>query len=673
VANASSITADPQTLAINTIKTLAMDAVEKAKSGHPGTPMGLADIAYVMWAMFLRMDPKGPSWAGRDRFVLSAGHACMLQYALLHLFGYDVSLDDLKSFRQWDSKTPGHPEWAHTPGIETTTGPLGQGISNAVGMAIAAKMLSARFDTPDFAPADHRIYVIASDGDLMEGVSAEASSLAGHLGLGNLIAFYDDNHITIEGDTKLAFSEDVGKRYEAYGWHVQRIDGHDHAAIERALRAACDETKRPSLVVARTHIAKDAPTKHDTAEAHGSPLGADEIAATKKVLGWPVEPAFLVPEEVRQHFAAIVAKKQQDVERWKAGFQAWRTKHPDLAKQWDDLHARSVPADLESQLLAALPPATDATRILSNKVLQKAAALVPTLVGGSADLEPSTKTRISSSGDFEAGEFGGRNFHFGIREHGMGSVLNGIAAHGPWIPYGATFLIFSDYMRPPMRLAAIMKIPVIYVFTHDSIFLGEDGPTHQPIEQLAGLRSVPNMVVLRPADGPETALAWAFAARRRNGPTAMALTRQKVAVLERSKPLDAATFGRGGYVLADAPTGKLDVVIVATGSEVGPAVEARALLEKQRVGVRVVSMPSIELFFQQPDDYREAVVPRSAKVVAVEAAAPDSWYRVVGRDGLIIGMRRYGASAPANVLAEKFGFTGPQVAAQISTWLAGGK
>ncbi len=666
---AGAVNADLTTLAIHTIRMLAVDAVEKAKSGHPGMPMGTADLAFLMWTRFIRLNPKDPTWPGRDRFVLSAGHGCMLQYALLHLFGFDLSIEDLQQFRQWESRTPGHPEYRLTPGVETTTGPLGQGIGNAVGMAIAAKMLGARFNTPDFAPADHRVFAIVSDGDMMEGVASEACSLAGHLGLGNLVAVSDDNRITIEGETRLAFSEDVGKRFEAYGWHVQHVDGYDHPGIETALRAATEETRRPSLVIARTHIAKGAPTKQDTAESHGSPLGPEETQATKQALGWPLVPSFLVPDEVRGLFSRIAEEKRREYDRWQVGWKAWRSARPDLAKQWDDVHALAVPPDLEDQLLSALPPGTDATRIHSNKVLQKAAALVPSLCGGSADLEPSTKTRIAASGSFENREFGGRNFHFGIREHGMGAILNGISIHGGLLPFGATFLIFSDYMRPPMRLAAIMEIPVIYVFTHDSIFLGEDGPTHEPVEQLAGLRSVPNMVVLRPADGPETALAWAYAIRRRTGPTSLALTRQKVAALPRAKPLDAATFNRGGYVLVEASTAAPAVVLVATGSEVGPTVEARTALEKQGVAARVDTMPSTTLFFDQPESYRESIVPRSSKLVAIEAAAADSWYRLVGPTGLVIGMRRYGASAPWNVLAEKFGFTGQEIAARILAWL----
>ncbi len=656
-------------LAVKTIQFLAVDAVEKAKSGHPGTPMGAADMAFVLWHEYLRFDPKDPKWPARDRFVLSCGHACMLQYALLHLYGFDLPMEEIQKFRQWESHTPGHPEPVETPGVEIATGPLGQGVGNAVGMAIAARMLAARFGTPEFQPFPQRVWAIVSDGDLMEGIAAEAASLGGHLGLSNLTFLYDDNKITIEGATDLAFSEDVGKRFEAYGWHVQRIDGHDRAAIRRAIDAALGVKDRPQMIVCRTTIARGAPTKAGTAKAHGEPLGAEEVAATKKALGWPSEPAFHVPDEVKAFFAKRTAELGKARAAWAEAEKTWRAAHADLAAQWDALAGRTTPADLEAQCLAGVPAKADATRNLSNAVLQKAAACVPALAGGSADLEPSTKTAIKGSPSIRRGEFAGRNFHFGIREHAMGAVMNGMAAHGGFIPYGATFLTFSDYMRPSIRLAALMGLQAIYVFTHDSVFLGEDGPTHQPIEHVASLRLIPNLVTWRPADGVETALAWAAALRRQDGPSALVLTRQKVPVLARASALDAKSFGRGGYVLADATGGKPKVVFLATGSEVGLAVEAKAVLDAKGIATRVVSVPSLETFERQDASYRDACVPRDARAVAIEAGVPDPWHRHVGRDGLVIGIRRFGASAPAEVIAEKFGFTAPQVTAAVEKLL----
>jgi transketolase len=650
-------------LCVNTIKFLAVDAVEKAKSGHPGTPMGAADAAFVLWSEYLHFDPKDPQWPGRDRFVLSAGHACMLQYALLHLFGFDLPLEQLEQFRQWGSHTPGHPERGDTAGVEVTTGPLGQGVGNAIGMAIAAKMLGSRLNGADGGPFSGRVYAIVSDGDMMEGVASEAASLAGHLGLENLTFLYDDNKITIEGSTDLAWEEDVAKRFESYGWHIQRIDGHDRAAIRKALDAAKKVGDRPQFIVCRTHIANGAPTKHDTAGAHGEPLGPEEAAATKKALGWPAEPAFFVPEEARAFYQQSAARKREERVAWDGRFAAWKSANPGKSQLWDSLRGGKLPADLEQQLLAAVPNKPDATRNLSSAILQKAAELVPALAGGSADLAPSTKTKINASPSIAKSRFEGRNFHFGIREHGMGSVMNGMACHGAFIPYGATFLQFADYMRASIRLAALMRLHTIYVFTHDSIFLGEDGPTHQPIEHVASLRLIPNLTTWRPADGDETALAWAAALRRATGPTALVLTRQKVPLLARAKPLDAATFARGGYVLMEATGGAPKLVIAASGSEVGCAVEARALLEGKNIPTRVVSMPSLETFDAQPRETQESILPRGVRIVSVEAGVPDPWLRHVGRDGLAIGIRRFGASAPAEVLAEKFGFTGAQVAA----------
>ncbi|HEU4401841.1 MAG TPA: transketolase, partial [Candidatus Polarisedimenticolia bacterium] len=556
-------------LAINTIKTLSIDAVETAKSGHPGMPMGMADCAFHLFTRHLRFDPGDPAWPDRDRFVLSAGHGSMLLYSLLHLCGYDLPLDQLRKFRQWDSMTPGHPELGCAPGVETTTGPLGQGVGNSVGMAIAARMLAERFNVPGAPIVGHRIWAIVSDGDMMEGVASEAASIAGHLALGNLTLIYDDNHITIEGDTRLAFSEEVGRRFEAYGWTVQRIDGHDQAQIVAALDAAARQTERPGLIVARTHIANGSPGKHDSSEAHGSPLGPEETAATKKNLGWPPEPTFIVPDEVRRLFADRAEEGRRAAADWRRRFEDWSRANPDKRREWDRYRGREVPSDLFARLLQSLPqpPKTEATRTISGRLIQTATGLVPSLCGGSADLEPSTITYIKSSGAIGRESFAGRNFHFGVREHGMGSVLNGLALHGGAIPFGATFLIFSDYMRPPIRLAAIMGLQVIYVFTHDSIFLGEDGPTHQPIEQIAALRAVPNLRVIRPADGPETAMAWTVALTRRDGPTALVLTRQGLAPLRRADGFAPEGLLRGGYVVADAGPGAARVVLIATGSE----------------------------------------------------------------------------------------------------------
>ncbi len=665
-------TRDLETLAVNTIKMLAVDAVEQAKSGHPGMPMGAADYAFELWLRHLRFDPKAPDWPDRDRFVLSAGHGSMLLYALLHLSGYDLSLEDLKAFRQWDSRTPGHPEHGCAPGVETTTGPLGQGVGNAVGMAIAARLAAERFNTPAHRIVGHRVWAIVSDGDLMEGVGSEAASIAGHLRLGNLAYIYDDNRITIEGSTDLAFSEDVGRRFEAYGFFVQRIDGHDHTQIRTALAAAAAEETRPSLVIARTHIGQGSPNRHDSAKAHGEPLGPAEAAATKAALGWPAQPAFLVPDEVRSLFAVRAAEGRRAHDEWRGRFEAWSAADPERRAAWDRYHERAVPADLFQKLLAAVggeeKPA--ATRVSSGLVLQKAAELVPSLCGGSADLEPSTKTAIKGSPSIAPGAFAGRNFHFGVREHGMGAVLNGLALAGGPIPYGATFLIFSDYMRPPIRLAAMTGLQVIYVFTHDSVFLGEDGPTHQPIEQVMSLRLVPNLVVIRPADARETAAAWTVALQRRGGPTALVLSRQDLPPLKRPDGFRPETMLRGGYILSEAGPGRrAPVILIATGSEVAPAVEAQGILAGQGVGSRVVSMPSLELFMQQPEADRRAVVPPDAPTVVIEAGRTHGWERVAGIDALMIGLDRFGASAPYKVLAEKFGFTGPQIADRVRRWL----
>lgn len=653
-------------LAVNTIKTLSIDAVEKANSGHPGTPMGLADIAFELWARYMRYDPKDPGWIGRDRFVLSAGHASMLLYSMLHLTGYDLPLSELENFRQWGSKTPGHPEHGHTVGVETTTGPLGQGVGNAVGFALAAKLKEARFGEP-FAPI--RVFSLCSDGDVMEGVSGEASSIAGHLGLSNLVVIYDDNRITIEGETNLAFSEDVGKRYEAYGWFVQRIDGHDHAQIRQALDRALQEKERPSFIVARTHIANGAPNAHDTAESHGAPLGKDEIAATKKGMGWDPDKTFYVPEEVYALFRERVADLAKDKKAWEDRFSAWRKSDEKRAAELEKFEARAVPADIYDRLLAALPAKDDATRGLSNVLQQVVADLVPSLIGGSADLAPSTKTLIKKSGSVNTRTFEGRNLHFGIREHGMGAVCNGLAHSGGIIPYGATFLVFSDYMRPSIRLSALGEMQVLWIFTHDSVFLGEDGPTHQPVEHYWALRVIPNLVFIRPADALECAAAWTIALSRKKGPTTFALSRQKVPALVRDPGFDPKSVLKGAYVVREATGGTPDLVLVATGSEVHLALGARDELEKQGRKVRVVSAPSLEVFAAQDASYRDAILPKGVRRVSIEAGVTGPWRQWIGDDGLAIGIDHFGASAPDKVLAEKFGLTVPAVVKKIQGWL----
>ena len=653
--------------AVNTIRFLAVDAVEKAKSGHPGLPMGAADVAFVLWSRFLRYDPTAPDWPDRDRFVLSAGHGCMLLYGLLHLAGFDLPMSELQRFRQWDSKTPGHPEFGHTVGVEATTGPLGQGISNAVGMALAGKMAAVRFNDAEFQPVAHRVFALASDGDIMEGISGEASSLAGHLGLGNLIVLYDDNSITIEGKTSLAFSEDVTARYAAYGWHVQKIDGHDHAAIAKALDAAISERARPSLIACKTHIAFGAPTKQDSAEAHGSPLGPDETKAAKQALGWPLEPTFLVPDDVRDFFRARAEEGAALRTGWESRFNEWAADNPAGAAEWAAIWSKTVPKDIVAQLLAAAPDTAAATREHGRTVLQKAAALVPALVGGSADLAPSTLTLIKDSGSVGPGSFEGRNLHFGIREHAMGALLNGIVYHGSFRPYGATFLVFSDYMRPSMRLAALSKLPVIYVFTHDSIFVGEDGPTHEPIEHVASLRLIPNLHLWRPADGLETALAWGMALERTDGPSALILTRQKLPPIARRDGLKEADFRRGGYLVAGDASPR--AVVAATGSELHLAMGAREALAAKGISINVVSLPCVELFHAQPQAYRDSLFPAGAPVATIEAGRTDPWRALTGPKGLALGIDHYGASAPATVNGEKFGFTVEAVTARLQAWL----
>jgi len=671
---------DLDLLAVQTIKFLSADAVEGARSGHPGAPMGMADMAYALWSRHLRFDPDDPTWLNRDRFVLSAGHASMLLYSLLHLFECGLSLEDIRHFRRWESRTPGHPEFGHTAGVEATTGPLGQGFANAVGMGLAQRLVQARFPRLG-ALLDHRVFALVSDGDLMEGVSAEAAALAGHWKLGNLVFLYDDNRISIEGPTTLAWSEDVGARFEAYGWHTIHVDGHDRAAVSAALEASIAEVGRPSLVLARTTIGKGAPTKEGTAKTHGEPLGAEELKRAKDVAGWPLEPAFHVPAEVRAHLAAHAAEKRARAAAWRARFEDARRAAPDEAARWDALWSRAVPDDLEDALVAEAAGGEGlATRTWSGRMIQTAAAMIPSLIGGSADLGPSNVTDIKGAGEVAPEglapgapiHFAGRTLHFGVREHAMGSILNGLSLYGAWIPYGGTFLVFSDYMRPAIRLAALSGLRAIYVFTHDSIFLGEDGPTHQPIEHVAALRLIPDLEVWRPADGLETAVAWAEAIRRERAPTALVLTRQKLSPILRDASFDRADIRRGGYVLVEGKSGRAHVTLVASGSETPMALEARALLEARGVLARVVSMPCVERFEMQPAAYRDAVLPRGERIVVVEAAKTDLWCATVGRDALRIGIGRFGASAPAEVLAEKFALTPEAVADRVSGWLRKG-
>jgi transketolase len=649
-------------LCINTIRFLAVDGVQKANSGHPGMPMGAAPMAYVLWDRFLRHNPANPSWPDRDRFVLSAGHGSMLLYSLLHLTGYDMPMSELQQFRQWGSKTPGHPEHWLVPGIETTTGPLGQGFGNGVGMGIAQKHLAAHFNRPGHDIINFKIYAIAGDGCLMEGISSEAASLAGHLKLNNLIYFYDDNHISIEGSTQLAFTEDRGKRFEAYGWFVQKVeDGNDLAAIDAAIRAAQAETGRPSIIMVRTHIAYGSPNKHDSADAHGSPLGPEEVKLTKENLKWPVEPPFLVPDEARAHFHQAVAKGAKAEADWQAKFADYRKAFPELAAEWDRYVKGELPAGWKSKIPTfSSSDKPMATRQASGKVLNSISPVLPTLLGGSADLAPSTDTLIKGETDFEGGSYGGRNFHFGVREHAMGSILNGMALTG-LIPYGATFFVFSDYLRPALRLAALMDAHAIYIFTHDSVFLGEDGPTHEPVEHLAACRAIPHMCLIRPADANETAVAWRVAIEHK-GVVSLVLTRQALPIFDRTKYASADGLEKGAYILADAQNKKPEVILIATGSEVALALEAHTKLTAEGVAARVVSMPSWDLFEKQPQAYRDEVLPPGITArLAIEAGSPFGWERYVGAKGRVLGINRFGASAPYKVIAEKLGFTADNV------------
>ena len=669
-------------LCINTLRFLSVDAVQEADSGHPGLPLGAAPMAYVLWTRFLKHHPSNPAWLDRDRFVLSAGHGSMLLYSLLHMTGYDLSLEQIKQFRQWGSMTPGHPERGLTPGVETTTGPLGQGFGNGVGMAMAEAHLATRYNRTGFEIINHFTYGIVSDGDLMEGVASEAASLAGHLQLGKLIYLYDDNQVTLSAGTDITFTEDRARRFEAYGWHTQLIDdGNDLASIEQALSSARAETRRPSLILVRTHLGYGSPNKQDTYKAHGSPLGEDEVRLTKQNLGWPTEPAFYIPEQALVHFREAIAKGQREEAAWNARFSAYARAFPELAQELEQVMRGGLPTGWDKDIPIFPADAKGmATRVASGKVMNAIAPYVPTLIGGSADLDPSTYTALQELGDFEppgvsardrqGSEGGGwscagRNLHFGVREHAMGAILNGLAAHGGIVPFGATFLIFSDYMRPPMRLAALMGLHVIYVFTHDSIALGEDGSTPQPVEQLAGLRSVPLLNVIRPSDANETAIAWRVALETRDRPVALIFTRQDVPTLDRAQFAAADGLRRGGYILADAPSGKPELILIATGSEVALVVAAREKLLARNITVRIVSLPSWALFDAQSQEYRDAVLPPSISArLAVEAGVSQGWHRYVGDRGDVLGVERFGASAPGNVMLREYGFTADNVCAR---------
>jgi transketolase len=677
---------------INTIRTLSIDAVENASSGHPGLPMGAAPMAYVLWTRHLRYDPVNPEWSNRDRFVLSAGHGSALLYSLLFLTGYALTIDDLKHFRRWGSKTPGHPERGATPGVDVTTGPLGQGFGNAVGMAMAERWLAATFNRPGHEIVDHRTYVIASDGDLMEGVASEAASLAGDLHLGRLIVLYDANQITLSATTNVTFSEDVGARFAAYGWQVQEIDGMDVAAVDAALTEARADEARPSLIVARTHIGFGSPNKVDTFQAHGEPLGKNEVRLTKRAYGWPEDAQFLVPEQAQQEFAKLRVRGTQLRADWQRMLDGYRAAYRDIARDFDRAMAGDLAPQWDSKLPVFTPADGDmATRDAGEKAIAVLAESVPNLIGGSADLDPSTRTMMKEKGDFQSGAvsvegqtpptqgmaggawgYAGRNIHFGIREHAMTAILTGMAHHGGVVPYGATFLTFSDYMRPSIRLAALSGAHAIYVWTHDSIALGEDGPTHQPVEQIASLRAMPNMMVIRPADANETIEAWRVAVRHTGGPVGLVLTRQKLPVLDRATLAPAAGTARGAYVLVDAnPDAMPELILIATGSEVSLALAAHHQLSSDGVRSRVVSMPSWELFEAQPKAYRDSVLPATVSArVSVEAASPFGWERYVGPTGAIIGVNHFGSSAPGPVVMERYGFTVEHVVATARSVIA---
>ena len=681
-------------LCINTIRTLSIDAVQKANSGHPGMPLGAAPMAYVLWTRHLRHNPTNPKWPDRDRFVLSAGHASMLLYSMLFLTGYDLNMDDIKQFRQWGSRTPGHPEYGVVPGAEVTTGPLGQGVGNAVGLAIAERWLAATFNRPGHEVVNHHTYVMASDGDMMEGVAAEAASIAGQFRLGRLIVIYDANQITLSASADVTFSEDVGARFQAYGWHVEHIDGMDIAAVDGAITKAKAVEDRPSLIVARTHIGYGSPHKHDTFEAHGEPLGVEEVRLTKRALGWPEDKSFYIPDEALAQFRKSVEEGRDLEAQWNRRVDGLRAADPQLAdklrqtlagelpKGWDAALPRFTPADGEM-----------ATRDAGQKTIVALAEAIPNLIGGSGDLDPSTRTALKGKGDFESPEFtppegapptqgmvggplgyAGRNIHFGIREHAMAAIATGMALHGGVLPYAATFFTFSDYMRPSIRLAALSKAHVIYVWTHDSIGLGQDGPTHQPVEHLASLRAIPNLMLLRPADANETVEAWKIAVARTEGPVGLVFTRQKLPIFDRSTFGPAAGTAKGAYVLADCAAGPPKLVLIATGSEVSIALEAHNQLTREGVASRVVSMPCWDLFQAQPQSYKDMVLPPGVKArISVEAGSPLGWERYVGLEGAVIGLNRFGASAPGEIVMRELGFTPEHIVKVAKSILAGNR
>jgi len=674
VATAAEMTMDRSKLdqlCINSIRVLAIDAVQKANSGHPGMPMGMAPAAYVLWTRFLRHNPRNPKWFGRDRFVLSAGHGSMLLYALLYLTGYDLPLDEIKRFRQLGSLTPGHPEYHHTPGVETTTGPLGQGFGNGVGMAIAGKHIEARFGKNSGVFA-HRVFAIVSDGDLMEGIASEAASLAGHLGLGNIVYIYDDNHVTIDGHTDITFSEDVCGRFEAYGWHTLAVeDANDLGALTAAIEKGCAETGRPTLIRVRSIIGYGSPNRQNTSKAHGQALGADEVKLTKQFFGWPLEPDFYVPDEAMAEFRRAIERGEQLESEWNRQYEQWSRSNPAEAGQIAQMLKGELPDGWDSDLPLFTPKDTLATRESASRAENAIAARVPALIGGSADLNESTFTDIKDGGSFGKGNYQGRNLHFGIREHGMCAILNGIALHGGLIPLGSSFFVFTDYCRASIRLAALMGLHVIYVFTHDSIGVGEDGPTHQPVEHLTAMRAIPNLTVIRPCDANEAAEAWRVAMSHRGGPVMLVLCRQKLPTLDRSRVAAASGLARGAYVLSETAGVVPQIILIATGSEVGLALSAKDELEKRGKAVRVVSMPSFELFEAQDQAYRDSVLPPSIRRrLAIEAAVPLSWYRWVGLDGDVVGMTTFGASAPYQDAMRHFGFTVENVVNRAMALLA---
>jgi transketolase len=639
---------------VDALRFLAIDGVQAANSGHPGLPMGMADVAYIIWTKYLKHNPKNPKWMNRDRFILSAGHGSMLLYSLLHLTGYDLSLEDLKNFRQWGSKTPGHPESHLTPGVETTTGPLGQGFCNGAGMAIARRFLAERFNRTGYPVVDYKIYAIVSDGDLMEGVTHEAASLAGHLGLNELIYFYDDNNVTIDGGTDLSFTEDRGKRFEAYGWFVQHINGHDHEEIINAIEKAREEKERPSIIMAKTIIGYGSPNRSGKSKAHGEPLGAEEMALTRKALDWPQE-TFHIPSDVLSHYRESVKNGEKAEKDWHHMMEKYGAEYGELSLQFKSWISGNLPAGWDENLPEFKEGTSIATRASSGKVLNIIAKKMGNILGGSADLHPSNNTYLDGFAPLKKGDFSGRNMHFGIREHGMGSIMNGMALNGGIIPYGGTFLVFSDYMRGSIRLAAIMGIHVIYVFTHDSIGLGEDGPTHQAVEHVASLRAIPGLTVIRPADGNETVQAWLAALENRKGPTALILTRQAVPSLDQSKFNSARGLLKGAYVLTGSE--KPEIILTGTGSELQIAIEAYNKLSDEGIAARVVSMPSWELFDKQPEDYRKEIFPESLPCVAIEAGISQGWEKYIGTKGHVIAIDKFGASAPYKRIYQEYGLT----------------